>query len=130
MKAKKTNYASMSEKDIEQAVTKYRNKLKAKVAEAKLLLDNKEVGTAIQTVFDRYGDVAITMPALATMTCGELNATSDNYKSLHIMVCDYIRSADWLMVTKGRGGGVRCLRPGAKRGMFGATCNSRIIDPK
>jgi hypothetical protein len=119
--------AGMTKAQINLKVAQFRRKLEAQIQEARVILGNKDIGAAIEAVYTRYGDVAINMPALAALVCRDLGATQDSYKALAETVYTFIRNADWLMVTRGKNGGVRSLRAGVKVGTFGATCNSRII---
>jgi hypothetical protein len=121
--------AHATDSQLEEKVRAFRVKLWDQRREAELLLQNVDFTEAIESVYAEYGDVSINMPALATLVLQRLNARPDNYRLLADKAMTFIRNADWLMVTKGKGGGVKNKRAGHPVGKFGATCNSRIIYP-
>lgn len=129
MPSKPQQSSVLSPDAINDKVAKYRKKLEAKRAQALIALQNKSIEGSIDEVFTRYGNVSITMPALATMVAQMLGATPENYKLLYDEIVDYIRAASHLEIRSGKDGGVRNQRAPIKVGTFGATCMSRVIHP-
>jgi hypothetical protein len=121
--------AHATDSELETKVKAFRVKLWDQRREAELLLQNVDFTAAIEGVYAEHGDVVISVPALATLVLQRLNARPDNYRRLADEARNFIRNADWLMITRGKGGGVRNKRAGHPVGKFGATCMSRIIHP-
>src|SRR5271154_7065536 len=101
--------ATMSDDDIDSKVAKYRLKLEKQRREAWLLVQDQDIGAAIGAAYHKYGDVAINLPALTTLVFQNLGISSRGFQIMSPKIMDFIHNADWLIVTKGKAGGVRSL---------------------
>lgn len=119
MKDNLAKLAVMTSTQVSDKTLRFRRNLEAKIMRAKVILANTDIdafdniGLAIDAIFTKYNHVAITMPALIALVCRDMGATQANYKVLASKVQTYIRSSSWMMVTRGKNGGVRSLRGGA-----------------
>lgn len=102
--------------DVAASANAYASALTKWVAENEIASDTIE--TAVETVFDRFNGQRLPMPALLSLSVGELGATPEQHKPLTMRVHAYVSGQSnegkgRLDISKGKGGGVlRLAKPG------------------
>ena len=123
---------SLSLEVIDKKVERYRAKLMAEYQLSRK--DHKEFRALIESIFARYGNVAINLPALVSLclqTKAEWNQPDWKEKSneLEAFIRAHGHQGDWIQISAGRNGGVRLINEHIMQGKLGATCKSVIVKP-
>lgn len=75
--------------DLETNVQAFREAYLSYVAERGI--EDEQIATAVDAVFDQYKGASINMPALAGFVLQRLNAQPENFTALEERVLDYVR---------------------------------------